>query len=214
MAAQRLRLPRTPWSCPRSCATWCASARTAGPIPLHASLYMYYTRSLAAGYAGVRKATQICRVQQLYALPGPVLRRGDFHHNSCHYFPFGWQVAVLDAPNPAAPGGRTTVYVLGMSHVSRRSCQDTEELVGLVRPDIVLVELCKDRVTGLITSEQVSKAASATARDFATGDIADQCSQCRTGMRSDWSHFLLNRVLNDKLENSILAQAQSKSLVF
>lgn len=66
-----------------------------------------------------------------------------------------WQVAILDAPNPAAPGGRTTVYVLGMSHVSRRSCKDIEQLVSAVRPDIVLVELCKDRVTGLISEEQV-----------------------------------------------------------
>ena len=42
-----------------------------------------------------------------------------------------------------------------MSHVSRRSCQDIEQLMGAVRPDIVLVELCKDRVTGLISEEQV-----------------------------------------------------------
>lgn len=66
------------------------------------------------------------------------------------------QVAVLDAPNPAAPGGRTTVYVLGMSHVSQRSCEDIEQLVRLVRPDVVLLELCKDRVTGLISKDQVS----------------------------------------------------------
>lgn len=71
--------------------------------------------------------------------------------------PSGWQVAILDAPNPAAPGGRTTVYVLGMSHVSRRSCEDIEQLVGAVRPDIVLVELCKDRVTGLISEDQVRR---------------------------------------------------------
>lgn len=68
-------------------------------------------------------------------------------------------MAILDAPNPAAPGGRTTVYVLGMSHVSRRSCRDIEQLVSAVRPDIVLVELCKDRVTGLISEEQVRQPA-------------------------------------------------------
>ena len=31
-------------------------------------------------------------------------------------------VAVLDAPNPSVPGGVTKVYVLGMSHVSKASC--------------------------------------------------------------------------------------------
>jgi hypothetical protein len=31
-------------------------------------------------------------------------------------------VAILKARNPAAPGGVTTVYVLGMSHVSKKSC--------------------------------------------------------------------------------------------
>lgn len=30
-------------------------------------------------------------------------------------------VAVLQAPNPTAPGGVTNVYVLGMSHVSQAS---------------------------------------------------------------------------------------------
>ena len=44
-----------------------------------------------------------------------------------------------------------------MSHVSRRSCEDIEELVRLVRPDVVLLELCKDRVTGLISKDQVSE---------------------------------------------------------
>jgi hypothetical protein len=28
---------------------------------------------------------------------------------------------VLSAPNPRAPGGQTPVYVLGVSHVSKRS---------------------------------------------------------------------------------------------
>ncbi len=41
--------------------------------------------------------------------------------------------AVLSAPNPAAPGGRTLVYVLGMSHVSRRSIMHVEQLIRLVR---------------------------------------------------------------------------------
>ena len=65
------------------------------------------------------------------------------------------QVVMLEAPNPAAPGGKTLVYLLGMSHVSRASCRDIEALIGAVRPDIVAVELCKDRVSGLIRVDQV-----------------------------------------------------------
>lgn len=30
-------------------------------------------------------------------------------------------VAVLEAPNPTAPGGKTSVYLLAMSHVSKKS---------------------------------------------------------------------------------------------
>ena len=64
-------------------------------------------------------------------------------------------MVVLEAPNPAAPGGKTAVYLLGMSHVSRASCRDIEALISAVRPDIVAVELCRDRVSGLITADQV-----------------------------------------------------------
>lgn len=41
--------------------------------------------------------------------------------------------AVLTAPNPGAPGGRTLVYVLGMSHVSKRSLDHIDQLITLVR---------------------------------------------------------------------------------
>lgn len=40
--------------------------------------------------------------------------------------------AVLSAPNPEAPQGRTLVYVLGMSHVSKRSLGHIEHLISLV----------------------------------------------------------------------------------
>ena len=40
--------------------------------------------------------------------------------------------AVLSAPNSKAPQGRTLVYVLGMSHVSRRSLGHIEHLISLV----------------------------------------------------------------------------------
>lgn len=60
--------------------------------------------------------------------------------------------AVLDAPNPAAPGGTTRVYVLAMSHVSAKSCDQVRELIRAIRPDIIMVELCKDRL-GLLATE-------------------------------------------------------------
>ncbi len=42
------------------------------------------------------------------------------------------------------------VYILGVSHVSRESCQEIQELIQAVRPDVVLLELCKDRLRLLL----------------------------------------------------------------
>ncbi|KAF6254495.1 hypothetical protein COO60DRAFT_1703286 [Scenedesmus sp. NREL 46B-D3] len=58
--------------------------------------------------------------------------------------------AVLEAPNPAAPGGVTRVFVLGVSHVSQVSCDQIKQLVRAVRPEVVMVELCKDRIGLLV----------------------------------------------------------------
>lgn len=44
--------------------------------------------------------------------------------------------AVLEAPNPAAPGGTTRVYVLGASHVSQVSCRQIKELIRAVKPEV------------------------------------------------------------------------------
>lgn len=44
--------------------------------------------------------------------------------------------AVLEAPNPAAPGGKTLVYVLGASHVSQVSCDQIKELIRAVKPEV------------------------------------------------------------------------------
>ena len=46
--------------------------------------------------------------------------------------------------------GPVQVYILGASHVSRKSCNHAAELISHVKPDTVLLELCKDRVDLLI----------------------------------------------------------------
>jgi hypothetical protein len=38
-------------------------------------------------------------------------------------------VAILEAPNPQAPGGKAKVYVLGLSHVSKRDCDLVSALI-------------------------------------------------------------------------------------
>ncbi|CAL5220498.1 g2527 [Coccomyxa viridis] len=65
--------------------------------------------------------------------------------------------AVLQVHSPAAPGGKTQVYILGVSHVSRESCQEIQELIQAVRPDVVLLELCKDRLRLLLDQENSGK---------------------------------------------------------
>lgn len=72
--------------------------------------------------------------------------------------------AVLTAQNPDAPGGRSLVYVLGMSHVSRRSVDQVQQLIRMVQPEVVMVELCKDRVTGLVDRDAVEMARSHCAK--------------------------------------------------
>ncbi len=42
-------------------------------------------------------------------------------------------------------GGRATFYVLGTAHASEASCRDVAALIRLVRPEVVMVELCRER---------------------------------------------------------------------
>lgn len=64
--------------------------------------------------------------------------------------------AVLEAPNPAAPGGTTRVYVLGASHVSQVSCRQIKELIRAVKPEVrqfshKLLRACK-RIANLLAA--------------------------------------------------------------
>lgn len=77
--------------------------------------------------------------------------------------------AILSVPNPEAPSGTTHVYVLGMSHVSRRSLHHIEQLILLVQPEVVVVELCKDRITGLVDRDAVEMQRSHCSRVAWTG---------------------------------------------
>ncbi|GFH19905.1 predicted protein, partial [Haematococcus lacustris] len=67
-------------------------------------------------------------------------------------------VVVLDAPNPAAPGGVTKVYLLAMSHVSKVSVDQVRQLVRCVRPEVLGLELCKDRLGLLVDGQEDSVA--------------------------------------------------------
>eukprot|EP00798_Chlamydomonas_sp_ICE-L_P015964 gene15964-22096_t len=66
-------------------------------------------------------------------------------------------VAVLDAPNAA--GGNTKVYVLGVSHVTKTACEQVKELIRLVEPEVVMVELCRDRIPLLVSTDLFTQAA-------------------------------------------------------
>lgn len=51
--------------------------------------------------------------------------------------------------------GDAEAYVLGISHVSRKSCKLIEELIESVQPDAVMLELCHER-TGLLVDDRVA----------------------------------------------------------
>lgn len=63
--------------------------------------------------------------------------------------------SIDDLPQPLAVLRRRTgdvessrecvFYILGTAHVSRKSCDDAEKLINLIKPDIVFVELCPER---------------------------------------------------------------------
>ena len=52
--------------------------------------------------------------------------------------------------------GVATVYLCGTAHVSTRSCEEVSTLINSARPEVVVVELCSQRLSMLknSTSEQ------------------------------------------------------------
>ena len=46
---------------------------------------------------------------------------------------------------PDGKGGEAVFYILGTAHASEASCRDAAALIRLVRPEIVMVELCRER---------------------------------------------------------------------
>jgi len=52
--------------------------------------------------------------------------------------------------------GDSVAYVLGISHVSRKSCELVQEIIDIVKPDAVMVELCHER-TGLLVDETAAQ---------------------------------------------------------
>lgn len=65
------------------------------------------------------------------------------------------QPSIDSLPQPLAVLRRSTgdienntecvFYILGTAHVSRKSCDDAATLINLVKPELVLVELCNER---------------------------------------------------------------------
>ena len=49
------------------------------------------------------------------------------------------------------------MYLLGMSHVSQNSLNDIVELIFGVTPEVVVMELCRDRVGLLMSRKALSK---------------------------------------------------------
>lgn len=53
-------------------------------------------------------------------------------------------LTILRFP-PGNEDEETTFYILGTAHVSRESCDAAAELIQLVKPDVVLLEVCLER---------------------------------------------------------------------
>ncbi len=57
-------------------------------------------------------------------------------------------VVQLDCPNGSK------VYLVGTAHFSRESIEDVRRTIAVVKPDVVLVELCNDRKVMLMRSDE------------------------------------------------------------
>ena len=66
-------------------------------------------------------------------------------------------------------------YILGTAHVSRKSCDDTAELIRKVQPDLVFVELCPERQPILQMKKQMK--------------VSTQILQCESKIRTVWSTY-------------------------
>lgn len=108
-------------SCPRP-----SSVRWAGPRPLPAAL-----RSTASGaYSFVQ--TPWGWASDSYS-----------ENSELEFQAAGMPLEVLKCPNGQC--GVTTFYVLGTAHVSKQSCRDAQSLIRRLRPDVVFLELCRER---------------------------------------------------------------------
>eukprot|EP01025_Chloroclados_australasicus_P054504 TRINITY_DN6463_c0_g1_i3.p1 TRINITY_DN6463_c0_g1~~TRINITY_DN6463_c0_g1_i3.p1 ORF type:complete len:279 (-),score=24.26 TRINITY_DN6463_c0_g1_i3:11-790(-) len=68
-------------------------------------------------------------------------------------------VAILNASNKDQA---TTVYILGISHITRQSCDQVQQLIDLIQPEVVGIELCKDRIGFLVDADTLEEGASRT----------------------------------------------------
>jgi hypothetical protein len=82
----------------------------------------------------IRTGTATTSVQETNE-PADVLQGLDESLRNC--------VAVLHAKD-------ASIYVLGISHVSKESCKHIREVIAAVRPESVLIELCRDRTSLLL----------------------------------------------------------------
>ena len=50
----------------------------------------------------------------------------------------------------------TQIYLVGTAHVSKNSAEEVRELINIVKPSTVMVELCRKRADKLRSNTQVS----------------------------------------------------------
>lgn len=63
--------------------------------------------------------------------------------------PFPDTVKILESEN----GGK--VYLIGTAHFSEESCKDVESVIRRVQPNVVVLEICSERITTLTLDEKV-----------------------------------------------------------
>lgn len=91
------------------------------------------------------------------------------------------------------------VYVLGTAHVSKDSCDDVKTLMNHVKPDVLFIELCNQRIAILESGSEVPNEKVDCNKDKSVGEMTKELMQHNPGMNkaAALSSVLLTKIQSD-----------------
>ena len=69
-------------------------------------------------------------------------------------YPLGTSYAAYNGPQPVSAYLCVQIFLVGTAHVSSNSAQEVRDVIRLVKPQTVMVELCQGRARQLMSGDQ------------------------------------------------------------